>query len=478
MNNFTDKILEDANGFRKSNLLRHHYVVQPLLNFTKYSVTKQEGIYPSLIEPKFNFGNIEPPMLELMDNLESPRRIKFYEACLSTLDQKIASYNTYEKSEGILEVSDIHEIDILKRAYERYKRINTPDYIPDQDEFYQTFPEEKTLGEEENITDEPVIEISCKHEKSYKKDFKVALANTVVDWKNQASKALLGQPDLSNIRRRKFAEFINKFEEEYIGSDNSNTADLLVLPEISVPHAWVFELAGFCSPRQKAMIFGTEHIKSCNVCFNFIFTILPIEVETINGHGKIKDAIVIPRLKNHYSHEEKQQINGHQMAVAVPKVNHYDLFHWCDLYFTAFYCFELCDIVHRSWFRGKVDFIAAPEYNSDTNYFSSIVESTARDLSCYVVQVNSSDYGDSRVTIPAKTEARDPLKVKGGKNDVVLIESINFEKFREHQFKTYPLQKEGGKKNKLKPSPPDFDVDLVKRRMKNLTILDSESEVC
>lgn len=475
-----DNILEDAEKFRKSNLFRHHYVVDSLINYTKYSVTKKDGSYPSLIDASLNFDNIDPNQLKLFEAQESPRRIKFFEACLRVLENKIIKYNQIEQSTGDFEVNDLVENEILEDAYNLYSKINSPDYIPEKNEFYKlNLPKSlDTENEYSSKTDQQIIEISCKNSKTYKNSFNIALANIKVDWHNQAIQALSGTPDLSISRKRKFVDFINKFEKEYIGTDSRNTSDMLILPEISVPFSWVFELAGFCAPRQKAMIFGTEHIKSCKVCFNLIFTILPIEIDTREGKNSIKDAIVIPRLKNHYSHEEKVQINGHQMTVAVPEIKHYDLFHWCDIYFTAFYCFELSDIIHRSWFRGIVDFIATPEYNPDTNYFSSIVESTARDLSCFMIQVNSSDYGDSRVTKPAKTEYRDPLKVKGGKNDVLLIENLNISKFRKHQFKSYPLQKSEGKKNKLKPSPPDFDTNLVQKRIKNLPIFNGDDKVC
>ena len=54
-----------------------------------------------------------------------------------------------------------------------------------------------------------------------------------------------------------------------------------------------------------------------------------------------------------------------------------------------------------------------------------------RDLHCYCVQVNSSDYGDSRITMPSRTEVKDILKTKGGNNDTVLVGTIDVEKLRE-----------------------------------------------
>lgn len=141
-------------------------------------------------------------------------------------------------------------------------------------------------------------------------------------------------------------------------------------------------------------------------------------------------------------------------------------------YYTTFYCFELSDIEHRSWFRAKVDFIASPEFNKDTNYFSNIVEATARDLNTFVVQVNASDWGDTRITQPTKTELKDLVRIKGGQNDVVIIGQIKINEFRRFQEVGFQLQK---KSEIFKPTPPNFDVKYVHRRIKGKRVLDTKS---
>ena len=78
-----------------------------------------------------------------------------------------------------------------------------------------------------------------------------------------------------------------------------------------------------------------------------------------------------------------------------------------------------------------------PQLNRDTNYFSSIVESTSRDLHTVIVQANTSKYGDSRITAPFKTSLKDILKIKGGEEDVMIVGKIDWErlkKFRETYY--------------------------------------------
>lgn len=74
-----------------------------------------------------------------------------------------------------------------------------------------------------------------------------------------------------------------------------------------------------------------------------------------------------------------------------------------------------------------------PQLNRDTNYFSSIVTSASRDLHCFIVQTNTSIYGDSRITGPFRTELKNILQIKGGINDVVIIGEVDVQKLQEKQ---------------------------------------------
>jgi hypothetical protein len=83
--------------------------------------------------------------------------------------------------------------------------------------------------------------------------------------------------------------------------------------------------------------------------------------------------------------------------------------------------------------KGKVDALFVPQLNRDTHYFSSIVSATARDLHCFIIQTNTSKYGDSRITAPYKTEMKNIVQVKGGINDVILVGQINLDALHKRQ---------------------------------------------
>jgi hypothetical protein len=82
----------------------------------------------------------------------------------------------------------------------------------------------------------------------------------------------------------------------------------------------------------------------------------------------------------------------------------------------------------------EADMVVAVECNKDTHYFGSIVESLTRDLHCYFVQVNTSEYGDSRISQPTKREKQNILTVKGGINQTVLIGEVDFQSLRKFQI--------------------------------------------
>ena len=90
------------------------------------------------------------------------------------------------------------------------------------------------------------------------------------------------------------------------------------------------------------------------------------------------------------------------------------------------------------------------------------MESFCRDLHCYCIQVNSSDYGDSRIVQPSKTEILNIIRTKGGTNRSILVEDIDIDVMRNFQIKEYELQKDD---NIFKPTPPQFDKEILKMKM-------------
>ena len=98
----------------------------------------------------------------------------------------------------------------------------------------------------------------------------------------------------------------------------------------------------------------------------------------------------------------------------------------------------------------------------DVNYFSNITESVARDIHSYIIQVNNSKYGDSRITRPSETFKKYIVKIKGGKNILAIIDSIDVKKLRDFQKLDYSLQKMD---KSFKPTPPNFSMSESRKKV-------------
>lgn len=295
----------------------------------------------------------------------------------------------------------------------------------------------------ENIVEKSAFLIEVHN--SAKSKLRIAIANVCLNH-NNFEKLIINKPNRSYQRYRDLSKIINEAIDE--------KADLLIMPEAYVPFEWLSTVARTCARNNIAIVTGIEHIKMENNIFNLTAVILPYE-DLAN-----RSAIISFHLKNHYAPFEQQEINGYRLAAV--EGNNYELYRWHDCYFPVYCCFELTSITERALFQSYADFLVAIEWNKDVNYYSNILESLSRDIHCYCVQVNSSDYGDSRITKPSKTEEKDIVRTKGGINSTILVDEIDIAKMRQFQLKGYTLQ---AYDKKFKPTPPGFNPDIVLKKI-------------
>lgn len=274
-------------------------------------------------------------------------------------------------------------------------------------------------------------------------EIKVAIGNARL-YKSDFKKALTGK---SNRSYKRYQQVCKLLKEALAAK-----ANLLVLPENFLPWEWLPDISRLCANNQMALITGIEHILSgalpdgTRKVYNLTAVILPYR------ENDYKFAQIICHHKVHYSPNEARLIRGYRMAPF--HGTQYQLFCWRDLWFSVYCCYELASITDRSLFQALADLTVAVEWNRDVPYFSSIMESLCRDLHCYCIQVNSSDFGDSRVMMPAKSEERDLIKTKGGRNHTILMDHIELTSLRDYQRKEYELQRDDPR---FKPTPPRFE---------------------
>jgi hypothetical protein len=463
------KLSKIAIDIRKANLMRHNLVFTPLLNYTNLALESES--YINLTEKNlhnyygknFKNGEIEDieKQLEFNSDLKkySPRFIKFNEFNNYFIIKNLFFENK-NKGEDILD-------NYLEESYDEFKKINYDlgINIKDKDQYFELKINGEKAGGGENKVEAKEISSSTKRFKikelkvsddESREKLNVGVANIKLS-ETDFKKSYRKNYNLSAARKEKLFRILNLSYTEKV---NGNELDIIILPEVSVPPAWLPLLADYSRRHQKAIVCGLEHFISNNdTAYNLIVTILPFMVDDY------KYSLVKARIKNHYSPAEKEQLTGNHLKLPEQNFWHYDKFIWRDVHFACYNCYELADIVHRSIFKSEVDLLIASVYNKDVNYFSNIVESVSRDIHCYFVQVNSSNYGDTRVTQPSKTEVKDIMRFKGGENPAILATSIDIIKLRNFQFVKYNLQK--ASENNLKNTPPDFNKEKVKERMRD-----------
>ncbi|QXU48776.1 hypothetical protein KYG33_18630 [Chryseobacterium sp. D764] len=456
-----------ATRFRKSNMLRHHYVIIPLLNYTNLS-TKGEI---NLVDRNTHIKSfvINEKLL-----IQSPRPIKFWECCIASSFQSFNNFSNNPfllNNDGYVETNVLYDIEerriqhvldeneeviedkeiisyknYLEVAYNLYVEGNTNHlaYYKIDEKLKKSLFEIKPINENDNflLNEFRINSNQVLHEP------KISFANTEILEKNILS-SILGKPNLSTDRYNKLSKILKKSREE--------KTDILLFPECFIPFNLLSTISRYAVDNQTAIVSGLEHLTINNTSFNYVATILPFE---ING---IKDATIILRLKNNYSPAEEHTINKYHLNVPKSTPNRYEIINWKNIYFSVCYCFEMANITHREALKGKIDLLVAIEWNKDIPYFSNIVESSSRDLHCYVAQVNTSNYGDTRLTQPKETAIKDIMRLKGGINDTILVGEISIKKLRDFQR----IKSSINTSKEYKPLPPNFSLQEVLKRIKN-----------
>ena len=421
--NIIEFLIKRSNLLRDSNLIRHNYISYPLLNFTKYSSEYNSPYYKPLIfrnEIKFIENDLSINNLEFDETKlkYSPRYINFFECNIFTFFSSLTPKS---------EVNKTSTKKLLEDSYELYFDINYKHRTDLSPSFKKKYKSKffEFIDDDKKKDHKKVIEVKFKTKT--KKKFSIAVANHRIQ-SSEIEDSIKNKLFFSNNKKNSLVRILNQTEEE--------KSDILLLPEITVPFKWLIRICDESRRKQRAIIGGLEHFSIKRFCYNYLVTILPIE---ING---VKECVLIPRLKNYYSPEEDLLIKSIRYKVPENAIKYYNLFKWRGLSFTVFNCFELASVNDRSLFVSKVDAIFASEFNKDWKYFSNIAESISRDVHCYYIQSNTSDIGDSRIVQPTNSILKDILRLKGGNKSSVLSGTIDIEKLRSFQEKEYFKQKE------------------------------------
>ena len=276
----------------------------------------------------------------------------------------------------------------------------------------------------------------------------VGLINTKLNI-NDFENRLIGKENLKLERFNKIKRLINEAIK--------NNVDLLLMPEMYIPFEWMGEIINASKTHQMAMIFGVEPIVSNKSVYNYIMVSLPFSID-----DSYFETIVSCRLKNDYSPKESQIISSYHLKEPKEEMKYY-LYSWNGIHIVPYYCYELADVRSRSKFKSCCDIVTVSEFNKDEIYFGNIAESLSRDLYCYCIKSNTSEFGGNSIIQPAPSEMRKIVELKGGENDYLVIQELNIDKLRKNAIKSDLMP--DNKDKTLKPNPPRINIDIIKERM-------------
>lgn len=287
-----------------------------------------------------------------------------------------------------------------------------------------------------------------------KKKLRVAIANTKIDGRY-----------FENVLKAVYNRSLDRYEklEEILMLAVKEKVDMIVFPECYLPYEWLPRLYRFSATNKIAIISGIEIIAlnhSDENSFqkdisNLTAVILPYKINNYSF------AYMAFHEKIHFSPEEQRMVVNYSHFPREGK--NLQMFYWHDIFFSVYCCFEIASISLRSAFKNYLDLFVAVECNKDINYFSNVMESLCRDIHCYCLQVNSSNYGDSRLIKPASSASMNMMRIKGGCNEAILVEDVDIDGLRNFQRKQYELQRD--EKDKFKTTPPGFDVSIVDAKL-------------
>lgn len=243
----------------------------------------------------------------------------------------------------------------------------------------------------------------------------------------------------------------------------------LVFPEFFLDYLWIKDVIDFCKKTGITIISGMmlkKYVDSSKKkkVINNLFYFIPFK-----GINKRMSLYIGMREKNHYSPAEEKFFSKLKLwhNESIPE---YHLIKKDNFIYNPMLCYEFTNPQARYVFNGLVHAIFISELNQDTYYFSSIIHSTSRELHSFVIQANSSVYGDTRITKPSSSNKMNMVSVKGGLNSTLHYVELDVIGLLDSE-KQFDLIKEKRRKGK-KISEYNGDFKKTSAGFKRITLDD------
>lgn len=420
-------LLRRATLIQKSNMFDNNLVEFPMLNYYKNNnkgKTSYSGITFEECINRYYDADLDEFSIKY-----APRFIHFQEYCISQNILKIDCVSDESFLDDIL----LGYRAILKRfssySNELSLRVNTLTKTKNNNYIVSNIEARSPEGYAKDSPSQVYIALANMNLKKHRmfEHGRFNFAQCTFERKSELYK-LLNDAYEFTIRKQKYNSKRLFGLRNMLGTQESGLK-FLAFPEVAIPIEWLEEIAQFVRITGTAVVCGIKHFVKGDRIYNCVATVIPVG----NNIGLYHNALVVLREKNDYSPDEISMIEHNKYKIPETENSYNCIFNWDGIRFSVFDCYELTDIYARAIMKSKLDVLFAPEYNKDINYFSNIVDSASRDIYCFVAQINTSNYGDTKIVAPYKSELKCLLDIKGGEQDSIHIGSINLAEYREYQ---------------------------------------------
>lgn len=282
-----------------------------------------------------------------------------------------------------------------------------------------------------------------------KKDkIKVGLLNSNHDF-GDFEKRILGKPNLSSNRFDRIKLLINDAIRKNV--------DLLVMPEMYIPYEWIESIVKISKDHQMAIVFGIEPIERHDEIGNYMMMALPFIF-----NNKYHECALMYRPKNHYSTREMRQFEKYEKKIRGEDdhIAKYCMCIWNNIHITPYVSHEIASVDDRSIFKSCCDIVTVSEFTKDTKYTNDLAESISRDLFCYCIKSNVSQYGGNCIIQPTSSDDGYLINLKGGEDEYIITQDLDIKKLRKSGIKSDKISDSSN----FGPKPPGFWKNNVKER--------------
>lgn len=205
-----------------------------------------------------------------------------------------------------------------------------------------------------------------------------------------------------------------------VGISTRNKADVLVLPEWSLPPQQLPWLMSRAADADMLVVAGQSPSLRDGRYSNRLWTGIPVQ----DSEGHKECLVVPPREKRFLSPTELHLLSELEIEHAdfddsVP------VYEWKVVRFASLVCFEFADIAARTSLRGTADLLTVSSLNKDWRYFDAIQEATTRDNYCLTVCVNSGAFPGTKIMRPTSSAMSVAASVHGSDDPAVVSRKID-----------------------------------------------------